>query len=152
MPEGVPIGGRRAIAGRRNLALLVVLAASQLYLALGPPLLDWPAWTALLPVLLTTTFWALAHEAIHGLLFATPALNTGCGRILGVIHGAPFTLLRMGHLLHHKFSRTGDISEAWQPGEPRWQAMVRHYGTILGGLYMAEIVSGLALFLPATPR
>lgn len=132
--------------------MLVVLAASQLYLLAGPPLLGFPAWSALLPILLTTTYWALVHEAIHGLLFAQPGRNAACGRCLSIIHGAPFTLLRMGHLLHHRYSRTDDISEAWQPGEPRWQATLRHYGSIFGGLYGAEVASGLALFLPAGAR
>lgn len=150
--EGVPSGGRRAIASDRNALLLVTLIASQLYLLVGPPLFGSPAWTALLPVVLTTTCWALIHEAIHGLLFVDPGCNAACGRLLSIIHGAPFTLLRMGHLLHHRYSRTADISEAWRPAEPRWQAMLRHYGTILGGLYGVEVASGLLLFLPVAVR
>lgn len=150
--EAAPGGGRRAIAQGLNGALLCGLGAGQLYLLLGPPLLGLPEWTALLPVLLTTTHWALAHEAIHGLLFADSRANAVGGRLLAVLLGAPFALLRAGHLLHHRFSRTADVSEAWQPPESRWRAVFRHYGILLGGLYGAEVASGFAMLLPAAAR
>lgn len=145
-------GGRRAIPVRRNVALFILLGTSQSVLLLAPPLAGWPGWIALLPMGLTTSYWALLHEAVHGLLFPGGRANALAGRVLAIVFGAPFALLRAGHLLHHKYSRTADISEARQPGESPGRAALRHYGTILGGLYAMEVLGGIAMFLPPPAR
>lgn len=153
MSKPTPVeGGRRTLPVRRNVALILWLGASQSVLLLAPPLAGWPSWLVSLPVLLTTTYWGLIHESLHGLLLPSPKTNALAGRVLSVLFGSPFRLLQAGHLLHHKFSRTGDVSEARQPGESSLRAALRHYGTILGGLYVSEVLGGLIMLLPARPR
>lgn len=153
MSKPTPVeAGRRAIPARRNLALFLILGASQSVLLLLPPLAGWSGWLVFLPLMLTTSYWALLHEAVHGLLFPDSRASALGGRWLAVPFGSPFALLRAGHLLHHKFSRTADVSEAQQPGEPPAYAAFRHYGTILGGLYVSEVLGGMAMFLPVAAR
>lgn len=110
-------------------------------------------WLALPMLFITPAYWALAHEAIHGVLLPRWAWNKGLGRLLGIAHGAPFGVLRLAHLLHHKYSRTLDASETYDPTITRpWLAQARHYATILGGLYGSEVLAGLLAWLPAGIR
>jgi fatty acid desaturase len=67
-------------------------------------------WTLASLVLLTTPYWSLIHEAIHGTMFTDRRWNDRCGRVLGVLYGSPFPLLKAGHLLHHRYSHTRRIS------------------------------------------
>ncbi|MBK7900445.1 MAG: fatty acid desaturase [Azonexus sp.] len=145
-------GARSAapIPVRANLCLLALLAPAQAYLLWGPPLLGTPPWTALLPVILTTTTWSLVHEAMHGVLLPEARASHRAGRLLAVLLGTAFSLLQRAHLLHHAYSRTEDLSEVWECGrESRLRAILRHYGAVLGGLHLAEV--GLAL-LATLPR
>lgn len=132
-----------------NLGLLVLLGSLQLaWLAGAAPWLVIP-----LMLLATTAYWALIHEAIHGGLLKNSAANLLAGRALAVAHGAPFTLLRLGHLLHHRYSRTLDVSEAYDPTQTSYaRAALRHYSTIFGGLYFAEMASGWLAWMPTRQR
>ncbi|MDH6129719.1 hypothetical protein P3T39_006712 [Kitasatospora sp. GP82] len=56
-------------------------------------------WVLAPLVLLTTPFWSLVHEAIHGTLLTERSWNDSCGRVLAVLFGAPFAILEAGHLL-----------------------------------------------------
>jgi fatty acid desaturase len=141
---------------RANLLLAAALIATQAALpalcALAPGG-ALPPGGALALVLLclvaTTPYWSMLHEAIHGSADANPRLNGAIGRVMGILFGSPFSLLRTGHLLHHRFNRTAEVSEAYEPSRtPRALAWGRHYATILGGLYWAEVIGGLVLLLP----
>ena len=112
-----------------------------------------PAWGwALLTVpLMTTPFWSLVHEAIHGTLLADRARGDRCGRAMAVAYGAPFILLKTGHLLHHRFSRTPrERVEIYDPARTTWAKVAPvYYLRLVIGLYLLEVASiGLAL-LPA---
>lgn len=136
---------------RINAALFAALAASQLFMLLLPLTGAHPAW-ALLAALFTNSFWALVHEAIHGHLFATRHASERGGRLLAILYGAPFPLLRSGHLLHHAFSRTRrERTEVYdERATTRLSAAPRYYAQILGGLYLSEVLAGLLLaLLPA---
>jgi len=133
---------------RLNLGLAVLFLSLQgLWLFSGEP------WLILPVLLITPAYWALIHEAIHGVLLPRWAWNKGLGRLLAIAHGAPFGVLRLAHLLHHKYSRTLDASETYDPGVIRpWRAQLRHYATILGGLYGGEVLAGTLAWLPAGTR
>lgn len=111
-----------------------------------------PLWAwGLVPVVLATPiFWALAHEAMHGVFHPDRRTNEGVGRLMGVLLGASFRTLRFGHLMHHRFSRTSfDASEAYDPTRRRWIcAAIAYYPRILFGLYGVEILGNLLAFLP----
>jgi fatty acid desaturase len=94
--------------------------------------------------------WSLTHESIHGSLLRDRDWNDRLGRALAIGYGAPFALLKAGHLLHHRFSRTPrERTEVFDPAVTSWrrQAPV-YYLRLFGGLYLAEIVSVLLLFVP----
>lgn len=133
-------------------ALAVVLNLLQLF-ALPLLLLPRdPAWGwALLPLaLLTTTFWSVIHEAVHGNLHHRRSLNDGYGRVLAVLYGSPFALLKAGHLLHHRYSRTRERAEVYDPATSSWaKAAPGYYLRLFGGLYLLEVAAVVLAALPA---
>lgn len=143
-----------AIPWRLNLALAGLLAAANLFLFFGLPLLVMQdmRWSLLLPLLVLTTpsLWSLIHEAIHGILHPGQKANDRIGRLLGVLFGSPFRLLRLGHLMHHRFNRTElDRTEVVADREAGGlRAGLFFYLRLMGGLYLAEAAASAAALLP----
>ena len=112
-----------------------------------------PAWGWLLlsVPLMTTPFWSLVHEAIHGTLLASRTRGDRCGRVMAIIYGAPFILLKTGHLLHHRFSRTPrERVEIYDPTKTTWaKAAPVYYLRLVIGLYLLEVLSIVLALLPA---
>lgn len=146
---------RPEIPVRANLMLALLLTAIGVYqlvilpVFLLPQSLHW-AWTLIPVVLATNTQWALIHEAIHGVFHGAPEKNEAAGRWLSIIHGSPFRILRLGHLMHHRFNRSDlDRTEVLaENGSGRPDAVFVYYFRILGGLYLVEFVASLAALLP----
>lgn len=143
-----------AIPWQVNVALAGLLAAANLFLLFLLPVLaaDDARWGwVLVPLALTTpTLWSLIHEAIHGVLHSDPRTNDALGRLLAVLFGSPFRLLRLGHLMHHRFNRTDlDRTEVVTDGDAGdFRAHVIYYLRLLGGLYLAEAAASAAVLLP----
>lgn len=144
-----------AIPTATNTALLVGLIAINLLQFLVIPLWLLPmgagwGWLLLIPVLATTTMWSLIHEAIHGHLLADKRANDQAGRVLSVLFGSPFQLLRLGHLMHHRFNRTpinrSDVTPT--AARPGFVETVWYYHLILGGLYFWELMASLFSLFP----
>ncbi|WP_367141051.1 MULTISPECIES: hypothetical protein [Streptomyces] len=78
--------------------------------------------------------------------------NDRCGRALAVLHGAPFVVLKTGHLLHHRYNRTPrERTEVYDARTTTWaKAAPGYYVRLLGGLYLMECTSVLLALLPAT--
>ena len=140
---------------RMNLMLAVFFLAVQVLQLVLLPIWLLPGspawgWLLLLPVLLSNSWWAFIHEAIHGVLFPGKPANRLAGRVNALQFGAPFDLLRRGHLLHHAASRTErERSEVYVPGrDDRVFFAIGYYLRLFGGLYGLEVVGGLALLLP----
>lgn len=137
-----------------GIAAAVVLANFfQLFvlpLALLPASMGW-AWTLLALVPLNLTLWALIHEAIHQNLPGGARMNAAAGRLLAIVHGAPFGILQSGHLLHHRYNRTvRERAEVYDPRTtPRVRAAISYYFRLLGGLYAYEALTVLLCLLPA---
>jgi fatty acid desaturase len=108
------------------------------------------AWLLLPIVLLSNPFWSLIHEAIHDLLHANKSVNLFIGRLLGVLFGSPFRILRLSHLLHHKLNRMPvEGSEFYDRDKgSKAAAAPGYYFQILVGLYLVEAISPLYFFLP----
>lgn len=105
----------------------------------------------LLPIaLLTNFFWALHHEAIHGGFHQDRQRNLQAGRLMAVLLGSSFHVLRFGHLMHHQYNRNPiDRPDVYDPAmTPRLQARVAFLGTLVFGLYFAEIAAPLGCCLP----
>jgi fatty acid desaturase len=144
-----------AIPGKLNLfltALHVLLAVYQLFLLpiyLLPLSLGWGV--TLVPIAaLSNPFWSLIHEAIHDMLYPSPRLNRAAGRLLSILFGSPFRVLRLSHLLHHKLNRLPvEGTELYDSKKTSWiRASAGYYFQILGGLYFVEVISSVIAFLP----
>lgn len=140
-------------------ALNLILAAGYValnlfqFLLLPIVLLPLSPWwgLALIPIaFLNNPFWSLIHEAIHDLLHPSQRMNALVGRALSIVFGAPFRVLRLSHLLHHKLNRTPlEATELYDPKRTsRLRASLGYYFYILGGLYLLEALSPLLFFLP----
>src|SRR3989338_9595879 len=130
-----------------NIALAVGLLAVQACILFVIPLYLLPLslWWALLLIpfsLLTNTYWALIHEAIHGMFLSNHRLNEFFGRIMAISFGTVFHFVRFGHLIHHQYNRTSvDLTDGYDPQqEPKWKVQLGYYFQICGGLYLAEIL------------
>lgn len=151
-----PSGSVRVIPARINLALTTGVALANAVLVLGLPLLglgkgSWLALTVLI-VLAAPLHWGLVHEGIHRLLLPGRRRNDAAARVLAVAYGAPFAILKFGHLFHHRHNRTAlDRTEhAYASGfAGRLRARAVFYFRLLGGLYLGEVVLGLMLLAPA---
>ena len=105
----------------------------------------------LIPItLLTTSYWSLTHEAIHGAFHPHKGVNQAAGRILCLFFPAPFGVLQLGHLMHHRFNRSPlDRSEVYEPQTvKRLSTQLRFYVRLLIGLYLLEVLSSLLALLP----
>ncbi len=135
------------------LVSLYVLLHAVFYIAVPVLLLPHSAWWGLLLagfVLLTPFCWALAHESLHGSLFNDYNRNKTVGRVLCILFGAPYQVLRFGHLIHHRFARSRfDCMEAYDPQKSSFLAASgEYYFRLFGGLYLTELAGNLVAFLP----
>jgi fatty acid desaturase len=153
--------GRRIRSGRVfpghvvNGGLAILLIAANMFALLVLPLAPMAAdprftWL-LLPILaLTSTHWALLHEAIHGLFHPHPTVNRLAGRLLSLAGGSSFRVLRFGHLMHHRFNRYRmDRPDCFDPAEISPAiARARYFFELFGGLYLIEVTVPLLFLLP----
>lgn len=107
-------------------------------------------WVLLPCIAMSNPWWAYIHEALHGVLFDDKQENRLFGRLNAVLYGAPFEVLRWGHLLHHAHSRTvRERSEVYVAGrDSRLNVTIGYYFRLLGGLYLYEVLGGVLLLLP----
>jgi fatty acid desaturase len=140
---------------RINLALLAVMAGITLGALLGVPLLLLPAgahwgWLLVPAALLTNFFWALHHEAIHGGFHHGRRRNLLAGRCMAILLGSSFHLLRFAHLMHHRHNRNPiDRPDTYDPAlTRRFRARVVFLGSLVCGLYLAELVAPVFSALP----
>jgi fatty acid desaturase len=98
------------------------------------------ALTAIPFMLIHSIQWGLIHEAIHKHLSSDSRHNEYGGRMLSVLMGVSFHILRFGHLMHHKLNRN------WQSElvvKNSWKEKTGYYYNLLGGLYITEVFSSL---------
>lgn len=106
----------------------------------------------LLPIaFLSNSFWALIHEAVHAHLHPRREVNFILGRLLSLLFGAPFCVLRFAHLAHHKNNGTlADRPDLYDPGQHSYRAYaLGYYLQLFVGLYLFEVGSAFLLLLPA---
>ncbi|MEX0807591.1 MAG: fatty acid desaturase [Dongiaceae bacterium] len=147
------------MAGRHgqavNWALLMLFGSATLFAFLVVPL--WllpksPWWgVTLIPIaLLSNSFWALNHEAIHGSFNPDPRVNQHSGRAMAVLLGTSFRLVRFAHLMHHRYNRYRlDRPDVYEPEKgPYAVAKLRYVSELLLLLYLSEVVVPLLCLLP----
>jgi len=146
------------IPARLNLVLAAGFAIAHLYLLVLYPLgvIAIPSLAIVVlvvAVILAYPCWTLIHEAIHSMLSPDRRLNHGLGRLLAILHGSPFAVLRIVHLLHHKYNRVEDYAEAYDPARTSpWRAAIHHYYTVLAGRYWSEVLACFLVWLPERRR
>lgn len=140
---------------RLNRLLLTLYASSSLAAYFALPALvhgQGPAWTwGLLPLaLIANGYWATLHEAIHGQLLSRADHNRQAGRLLAILWGSSFRLLRFGHLMHHRFNRHKlDRPDSYDPAKSTaFAARMRFFGEVFGGLYVIEVLTPALYLLP----
>jgi len=147
--------GTGSISTELNLFLVVFYVSVNLFqfvilpLWLLPINLGW-GFTLLPLAFLSNPFWSLIHEAIHDLLHPNRRTNATLGRLLSVMFGSPFRILRSSHLLHHKLNRAPfEGTEFYERGKKSLAvAALGYYFQILGGLYLVEGLTAALFFLP----
>lgn len=140
---------------KRNLALATGFTLVNLWQFIVLPLFflpQSPLWLiTLIPLaFVSNSLWFLMHEAVHNNLVSGREWNLFFGRVLAVGFGAPFEVLRFGHLMHHRFNgETFDRPDLYDPAKvSRARAAVSYYVNIMGGLYAEELLSFFIFFLP----
>jgi fatty acid desaturase len=129
----------------------IQLAAHGYLLFVLPSLVTRSGWWAVslvLAALVPIPMWILAHEAVHGGLHDRRAVNDVLGKLLAsVCYAAPFELLRIGHLLHHKDNTYGQIQVDLRRAKSR-----RWYVNYYAGLFLKPVapllLSNLLVVLP----
>ncbi len=146
---------KKAHPVRLNAALAAIHLGVNVYQFLLLPVWLLPlsavwAWTLVPLALLNNSYWSLIHEAIHDLFYPGSRVNMFFGRGASVLFGAPFRILRLSHLLHHRLNRTPmEATELFDAkNSSRIAAAWGYYFQIFGGLYLIEFLSSLLFFLP----
>lgn len=120
-----------------HFAVLVALPLWLLPISIG--------WAALIPLTIWVhnTHWGLIHEAVHKLLHPHARMNEGLGRMLCILMGPSFHILRFGHLMHHQYNREWE-SEFYDGMHASITQRLHYYYKLLGGLYLTELAVSLA--------
>ncbi|MEX2298498.1 MAG: fatty acid desaturase [Dongiaceae bacterium] len=143
-------------AGRAlNWALLALFGLATLVAFLALPLwllpLD-PWWgLVLIPIaLMSNSFWALHHEAIHGNFHGDRRINNRAGRVMAILLGSSFRVLQFAHLMHHRYNRYRlDRPDIYQPQEGSYAlAKLRYLSELFLLLYLSEVAVPLLCLLP----
>lgn len=131
-----------------TLLVLGVFAAATALLWLGSHVEQW--WQTLLVGILFSyvllTNYALLHEASHGNLHESGALNYSLGVITGAFFPIPFSMMRVTHQGHHLRNRTDhEMFDMYYPTDSRLLRTLQWY-SILCGLFWPIIPLGAVLF------
>lgn len=131
---------------------MAALTLAALLLVPGLLLARDPLWGVLLaPVaLFTNGFWALHHEAIHGGFHPNRRVNNFAGRLMAILLGSSFAVLRFGHLMHHRYNRNPlDRPDTYDPAQgSRLGAKAAFLYNLVCGLYVIEVAVPLACLMP----
>ena len=145
----------RGIPAGLNLCLAAFYIALNLYQFVLLPLLLLPmspawGWTLLVAALFTNPYWSLVHETSHDLFHPNRAVNAFFGRLLSILFGAPFRILRTSHLVHHKLNRLPAEGAEYfdRAARTKARAAAGYYYRIFLGLYIAEVLRPLSCLLP----
>ncbi len=149
------MNNKRKIPVKTNIAIALILLLLNLYQFIFLPLFLLPkdhlwAFTLIPLFIVNNTLWALIHEAIHKIFHPNIKINEFWGRILSIIHGSSFHILRFGHMMHHSFNRKWE-SEIYDEKKSSWfKNALYYYFQLLGGLYLIEVLTTFATLLPKT--
>ncbi|PJZ57922.1 fatty acid desaturase family protein [Leptospira barantonii] len=111
-------------------------------------------WIDFILILASTIFsytlWALIHECVHGNFSNSRDESHLSGRILCILFGTPYQVVKTAHLMHHKFNRAeGErIEYVEADAGPILVQKVFYYVRLFLGTYFLEVAGGFLLSLP----
>jgi fatty acid desaturase len=147
MPKTIPARINFILAG-------AILCASLAQLLVMPLVMPSHALAmislSLMLIPLNTPFWSLIHEAVHRNFHPNVQVNEWSGRIMSIVFGASFDVLRFGHLMHHQYNREWE-SEIYKERHNRLLFVLNHYFKMLGGLYVTEILVSFLIAISPSP-
>lgn len=140
-----------ALINRRlNMRLTVFAVGMNLYQFILLPVFFLPAHPlsllSLFPCcLLSNSLWYLMHEAFHRNLHPDVGTNEAAGRLLSIFFGAPYRVVKFGHLMHHRFNGSPvERPDLYDPARMSAEsAALRYYWGLCVGLYVEELLSGV---------
>jgi fatty acid desaturase len=131
-----------------RIALALVVYHVVVLLALPLWLLPQSLWWGVLVIApffwLHSAHWALIHEAIHKNMHEDSVQNEAWGRLLSVLLGASFHVLRFGHLTHHQLNR--DWHSEYVEKRTFFN-QIAYYTNLTVGLYLSEVIGSFLLAL-----
>jgi fatty acid desaturase len=143
----------RYLPQKQNIAFSAFAILLHLFgLVLTSKIWAWSGWAFFAYLLVngyaTVLCWLLIHEAIHYKLLRNRQANDRLGRVLAILFGCPFHILKVGHMTHHRYNRSELDTTELVPTDTRhfllwWLA---YYARILGGLYASEVLAPLLFF------
>ncbi|EMM87188.1 stearoyl-CoA 9-desaturase [Leptospira santarosai str. 2000027870] len=104
----------------------------------------------LISTIFSYSLWALIHECVHGNFSNSRNENHLIGRILCILFGTPYQVVKTAHLMHHKFNRAeGErIEYIEKNGGPILIQKLFYYVRLFLGTYFLEVAGGFLLSLP----
>lgn len=128
--------------------VLLVFGAAVALLWLGSAVSSWWAiiGVGILFSYVLLTNYALFHEASHGNLHSSPAVNRLLGTLTGMLFPMPFSMFRVTHQGHHLRNRTDhEMFDLYYPTDNKFVRYVQWY-SILCGLFWPIVPLGAVLF------
>lgn len=120
------------------ITMLIVLHMAVMPMVFANPWLMTLVAFVLIP--LNTPLWSLIHEAIHRNFNPDKDVNERIGRLMSIVFGASFHILRFGHLMHHQYNREWESEFYQEEKKNKFLVYANHYFKMLGGLYIIEII------------
>jgi fatty acid desaturase len=161
------VAGAVAVNYPLNLTVCLIHVASNVFVLFIFPLYllprpGWAVWAVIAVSCSSNGLFSVLHEAIHHSLAPVArlpgiglSLNDLLGRLVGICFGSPFDFVASAHLTHHRVNRTRyehvEVhDDSMTPAEVR-AFMAGYYFFLLGGLYKAELLIPMILWLPGRP-
>ena len=148
-----PKATARQRVGRINLAIGAVAGASALALLWGASRAE--AWWLCLALgivfsFVNNTLFSLLHEAVHGVLHPSRAVNDASGWVLAAFFPIGFAFQRVVHLGHHRRNRTdAELFDYLRPTDRVWLKRLQWYGLLTGFFWLlGPVVCALYVVLP----
>jgi len=147
---------QKTIPHRLNLNLCIAMLAVQFLQIIAMPifLANYPwimAAIILFLIPLNTPFWSLIHEAVHKNLHHKAPINDALARLMSVVFGASFDVLRFGHLMHHQYNRHWESEVYDENKHIKCIFWLNHYFKMLGGLYLTEVLTSFLIAISPLP-
>jgi fatty acid desaturase len=147
-----------------NLLVCLIHVALNMFVLFIFPLFVLPepgmaVWTVILVSASSNGLFSVLHEAIHRSLAPVAplpwlglSLNDLLGRLVGICFGSPFDFIASAHITHHSLNRTSyehvEVYDDSITPAARRSFLVGYYFFLLGGLYKAELLVPMILWLP----